>query len=198
MYISLAQTTAPSVEPILKADAKVHIRLPSAYVDDDTYIESLISAARHYVETATNRQLITATWKQRMDSFPAEIVLRKGNVQSITSIAYDDENGDAQTLSSSLYQVDLNYEPSRIKPAYGEVWPSTRPGEYASVTVTFTAGYGASGTYVPAGLKHAILLLVGQWYEHREPVVTGIIAAKVPYTVENLIAPYKMRYMHGC
>jgi len=197
MHYSLAQSVAPTSEPITTAEAKLHLRVSSDYTDDDAYIDSLIAAARHYVETATNRQLVNATWDQRMDAFPPEIVLRRAKGQSITSIAYIDENGASQTLSASVYQSDLNSVPGRIKPAYGESWPDTRVGDYSAVTVTFVAGYGATAASVPNTIKQAILLLVGQWYENREPVVTGTIATRIPLTVENIIAVHKVFFVHG-
>ena len=48
----------------------------------------------------------------------------------------------------------------------------------------------ASGGVIPSPLKQAILLMIGHFYNMREPVITGT-PVKVPYTLEFLIAPYK-------
>lgn len=47
------------------------------------------------------------------------------------------------------------------------------------------------GGELPKPLKQAILLLIGQLYNQREPVLIGSSVVKIPYTLEMLIAPYK-------
>ena len=49
-------------------EAKLHLRVE--VTDDDALITALISAARQYAETLTQRQFVTATWKLVLDSFP--------------------------------------------------------------------------------------------------------------------------------
>jgi hypothetical protein len=52
-------------------------------------------------------------------------------------------------------------------------------------------GYPALNSVLPAGLKHAMLLLVGHYYMIREPVIIGTGVNKIPYAYEYLIFPYK-------
>ena len=66
MILTLA--TEPTAEPVTLAEAKTHCRVDTS--DDDTYITTLIKAARLYTEEATNRALITQTWDWYFDSFP--------------------------------------------------------------------------------------------------------------------------------
>ncbi len=40
---------------------------------------------------------------------------------------------------------------------------------------------------LPANVLHAIKLLVGHFYDSREPAVRGLSIAKMPYTVEYLL-----------
>jgi uncharacterized phiE125 gp8 family phage protein len=120
-----------------------------------------------------------------LDWFPECIELRKPPVQSVSSIAYLDENGDSQTLSSSLYRTDLNSRPSRIEPAYGQSWPSTY-GVSNSITVTFLAGY-TTQALIPEQAKQAIKLLVSHWYSHRDAVLAGTIATELPLGYGSLI-----------
>ena len=61
--------TPPAVEPVDLATAKVHLRVD--FSDDDAYILALITAAREYCETLTERAFITQTWQLNRDSFPA-------------------------------------------------------------------------------------------------------------------------------
>lgn len=54
-----------------------------------------------------------------------------------------------------------------------------------------TAGY-ADAAAVPQGIKQAMLLLVGSWYENREATISGATIAEVPFAVDALIAPYRV------
>lgn len=171
--MSLAQrpTTGPAVEPITLAEAKLHIHVDTT--DEDTLHTDMIVAAREDCEGITGRQFIHATWKEYFDRFPSsEILLSRPPLSSgetpITSITYVDVDGDEQTWTASLYQVDAVSEPARIKPVDSESWPSTQGNTYNAVTVTFVAGYGAAASDVPPTFKQAILLLVGLWHRDRE------------------------------
>lgn len=166
--ISYSVTSQPSVEPLTAAEAKTHLRVDTS--DDDTYIATLIVAARKWVEEMGNLALITQTIAQKFDCFSANagyIELAKSPVQSISSIAYVDENGDTQTWASANYQVDIVSEPARIMPVYGVSYPSTRV-QLAPVTITYIAGFGAAGSNVPAPIIHAMKLLIADMYEARE------------------------------
>lgn len=143
------------------------------------------------------------TWDLFLDRFPCEITIPLGPVQSVTSITYLDGNGDSQTVAS--WRDDLNSEPARLWPARGETWPEhlCEPG---AVTVRFVAGF----TTVPAGLKHAILLIAKSLWRvggtsdalvRRESVdgvgswefATAEAAESVfDKTVERLLAPYRV------
>jgi uncharacterized phiE125 gp8 family phage protein len=54
--------------------------------------------------------------------------------------------------------------------AYQQQWPSTR-GHVNDVWVDFVAGYGSAAD-VPAKIRAAILLKVGDMYAHREETLT--------------------------
>lgn len=52
-----------------------------------------------------------------------------------------------------------------------------------------------SGNAVPMSIRHAILLLVGHFYDNRETIVVGrsaSIATEVPFTLDALLAPYRI------
>ena len=191
-------TSAPSVEPVSLADAKAHLRVD--FGDDDAIIRSLIIAARQQCEERTRRALITQTHQLILDCFPGAvleealifggdpILLPRSPVLSVTSIQYVDDQGDTVTLSASAYRSDIYSHVPRITPAYGYTWPTTRPVSNA-VTVTYQAGYGPDPDDVPEGIRAAIKIMVGTWYEHREAVVAGQ-ANTVPMSADYLLRPY--------
>ena len=75
--------------------------------------------------------------------------------------------------------LDYNVRLARVAEAAGF--------DYALSQIRFTAGYGAP-TDVPAAIRQAMLLLVTQWYEHRQVTGTG---TALPFSVEALLAPYR-------
>ena len=179
-------TDGPDVEPVTTAQAKTHARVDTS--DDDTYIGTLITAARRYCEQYTRRTFVTTTYEWTLRSLPAgELVVPRPPLQSVSSIKYIDTDGNEQTWSSDDYQVSTAGVVGRIKPAYSETWPSYRGYDYDAVTVTFVAGYGDAAADVPQEIVHAIKFLVAHWYEHREPVLVGTSITSIPLTVKNLL-----------
>lgn len=163
--MSLTVSTAPTWEPIGLDEAKHFARVDLP--DDDALISGLIQAARIKAETCTGLTIPATTYAWRLERFECELILPKPPVSSVSSITYLDADGTSQTLSASLYQTDVYSQPARIKPAYGQTWPTTRYGVYNAVTVTYVAGY-ASRAAVPDSLKLAMLELVSHWYQHRD------------------------------
>lgn len=172
--------TAPTAEPITLAETKDAIKVD--VTDDDALIVRLIIAARVAAETYLHRYLVTQTLEAYFDSFPRypnpaysqfgtkwEILLPP--LQSVTSITYVDNDGITQTLSASDYVVDTKTQPTRITPAYGLSWPSTRDQNNA-VTIRFVAGYGAPAA-VPQCIKTWMLMRVKSMYENREQLIVG-------------------------
>lgn len=191
--MSLIQTIAPGTEPVALADVLAAI----GYEDDDkdSLLNGYIAAARQYAEDFTNRQFVTATWKLTLDRFPGSvgvIHLQRPPLSSITSITYLDSAGDLQTLDAAKYIFDDGTDPhrARVTPAYGETWPSTQ-WRINAVTITYVAGYGAASA-VPDGLKAAIYMLVGHWFDMPEPVVIGATASEVPKTVDTLLWQFRV------
>ena len=55
-YRSLTRQTPPAVEPVTVAEAKAHLRVDIS--DDDTYIGTLITAAREWCEEYLDRSAL--------------------------------------------------------------------------------------------------------------------------------------------
>ena len=184
---SLTLKTAPASEPVSTDEAKTHIRVD--ITEDDTYIGTLIVAARARVEAFLRKALITQTWEYRLDWFPlsddADLIVPMLPLIAVSSIKYIDTDGDEQTWDSSEYTVDIHNHIPRIVTAFSSTWPTTRD-QINAVTIEFTAGYGNAAA-VPQDIKHAMLLLIGEMYENREESVTGTIVSAMPTTAQSLL-----------
>jgi uncharacterized phiE125 gp8 family phage protein len=185
--------TPPAVEPITLAELKAQARVD--FSDNDTALQRYATLARQYVETTTDKALITQTLRLSMDALPSVIYLKKTPVASITGITYINLNGNEQTLSPSLYEVDLLSLVPRIKPIDGVAWPSTPSNTFNVVNVTFVAGYGASSSSVPEALRHAMLLLATHWYNEWTPYST-VEMRQIPFAVDALLANYTTNWVY--
>ena len=179
--MGLRVDTEPGAEPLRTSDLIASLgTLPEM----DEQVDVLIVAARKRAETYTGRALITQTLVLNLDRFPCgPIVIPRPPLQSVSSIKYIDDSGVQQTLSTSLYRVVLTREPAIVEPAYGETWPATRTLSDA-VEVEFVAGYGDDADAVPANIKHAITMMVGEWLEYREGVAN---VREIPNSVKFLL-----------
>jgi len=184
---SVVVVTAPSVEPITLTQAKVHLRVDDDSSDD--LITALIVAARQYAEKYTNRAFITQTLRAYFDNFTPVIRLPRPLLQSVTSVKYIDTNGTEQTVSSSLYKVDVASQPSRVVPVFGEVWPSARY-EINAVYVEYVAGYGVAAA-VPDDIKQAMYLHIGHMFENREET-TPVAITELPMAYSALLSTYRL------
>ena len=192
--MALILITAPTVEPVSLAEAKAHLRIDID--DDDTLIGGLITAARSHLENTARPKLamINQTWEYIADSWPAgdTLQLRPYPLQSVLSITYTDDDSAESTFSSGSYQVDTHTQPGRLRLKSSVSWPGVSLREMNGLAIRFVAGYGAAGSAVPVQLRQAILLLVGHWYENREPVLTtGMMAAPLPMTVDALFRNWR-------
>lgn len=178
--------TPPTSEPVTLLELKQQLRIETDFNLEDAQLLQYIAAARNLVEEAQGRQLMPATWKLYLDSFPPiamgvettlerevrylcpsdRIKIPRPPLASVTSITYVDSDGASQTLATSVYQVITSHEPGFVRLKYNQSWPSVRYQPEA-VTITYVCGYADAAT-VPAATKQAILLLAASLYNERE------------------------------
>ena len=153
-------------------------------------LTGLVQAAVDTVEDYCNRALITQTWELVLHESALcghDILIPRPLLQSVTSVKYIDTNGDQQTASSSLYQVDTKAEPGRIKLQPGAQWPAVGSGYTNPVEIIFVAGYGAAGSAVPIRIRQAIIALAVHWY-NTEAINT------IPDGVKRALDNYRLTY----
>lgn len=149
-------------------DIKTHLRIDSTTEDD--YLNGLIAAATAHAEQSMQCSLlqreITATY------FSGETFnLPRGPVVSIESVTIGSNPVDPSTYTVESYgTLDL------LRFNNGNIQPYPAP---ATMTVTYTAGYGDDPTDIPADILHVIKCHVGLLYENRE-VATDRTITPVP------------------
>lgn len=181
------ETTIPVAESVADATADGTLTIVDPL---ESELSGMITAARQLAEVRTHRAFIFQVWELHANGFPrgnGRIVFPKPNLISVDEIAYTDPAGDPQTLDASAYQVTTG-APGEVEPVPGTSWPETKD-EPSSIVITFTAGYGAAAADVPAPIRHAIKLIIGDLYERREPRVdekrSTLAALLEPYTIRN-------------
>jgi uncharacterized phiE125 gp8 family phage protein len=195
-YRSLTRQTAPAVEPVTLAEAKAHLRVDVS--DDDAYIGTLITAAREWCEQYLDRTLVDTQWVMRFDAFPPDgthdielprpPMVSTGTATAV-ALTFTYENGTTATYSTASYRVDRASTPGAVKTLYGQTWPPHLLDDNA-ISVTWWAGYGASGSSVPAAIRSAVLMLVGLFYEKRMAADAGSLA-EVPFGVKSLLDAHR-------
>ena len=198
MYRSLSRQTPPAVEPVTLSEAKAHCRIDSTA--DDAYVASLITAAREWCEQYLDRTLVYTQWVMRFDRFPTSGIeamelprppMAVAGTATAVSLTFTADGGTTGTYAVEQFRVDRQSTPGTVLPIYAGTWPPHRIDAGAHA-VTWWAGYGASGTDVPAAIRHAILMLVSHWYETRGATVsTGAVPQDVPFGVSSLLDSMK-------
>jgi uncharacterized phiE125 gp8 family phage protein len=186
--------TPASLKALTVQEVKDYLRVDSS--DEDTLLGVLIDAATQVAEHYLGRFLLTTVIEEFYDFFPVYktgvdpfrgdrniVYLSRGPVQSVASLKYVDGNGDEQTVSTDDYRSDLVSEPARIMPEHG--WYGTKDTVNA-VIVRYTCGY-TQASDVPANIKVALLLIIGEMYEKRVDSVH-----RLPTASEHLLNPYRV------
>ena len=164
------------------SEVKDHLRVEVD--DDDTLIGNLLTAAYSFVEKYCDSIILDTEKVDYLDCFQSEIMLKHSPVQSITSIAYNDE--DSASQSQTDYYLDTREQRAVLKPKYGETWPAT-DNTYENVVITYQSGYAST----PEQVNQAVLMLIGSLYEQRENHIIGVSIDTIPLSAEYLLEPYR-------
>lgn len=184
MWYPATVTVAAAAEPITLAEAKTHCRVDGSA--EDTLIQGLIAAARDYVEAWTGCPIVSRTVAIICDDF-ADFSAVPVPVISISSVSYIDANGTALALPENVYEARSDGLTASIALKFGQVWPSIQAG--SRITVTAIVGYSS----VPEALRHATMLLVGEWYRSRENSAFGSNQpTELPHAVTALLTNHRI------
>jgi uncharacterized phiE125 gp8 family phage protein len=196
--VTLINVIPPAEDVLTLAEVKAHLRVDDD--DEDDLIAGLIATATAQLDGRDGllgRALATQTWRLTLDAFPCEIGVPLPPLLAVDAITYLDADGAEQTLPEDQYQVIGlgGTDPVRIRPVYGQTWPSTRCQPEA-VSVQFTAGYvdaeaSPAELAVPDPIRTAMLLHVAHLYEHREAVASSGLA-QLPMGYDALVSSYRV------
>ncbi len=189
--MTLVLTSPAALEPVSIAEAKDHLRVDHS--DEDAYISSLILTSRLHIEAALSLVLIHQSWTWTFDAWPKRsqsVTLPLRPVSAITGISILASDGAPTAMPASDYELDGNHVPPRLLRTTSQ-WP--KPGKvHAGIEISFVAGFGPTADDVPQPVRHALLLLVAHWYEHRDPIEIGSDKTSVPEAVSTLLKPYRV------
>lgn len=186
--------TAPAADPVSLSEVKAHLRVDSSA--DDTllgvYTKAAIAALDGW-DGSLKRAIVSQTWRQGVASWPADRVLRLplGPVSAVSSVLYAPLDGSADvTVNASLYQVQSDAFGPLVRFTSDFTVPALAD-RLDAVRVQFVTGY-ADAAAVPAAIKAALLLMIGDLYENRQTVTTlRTMAIPMSATVERLLTPYR-------
>lgn len=188
MPIAAVPLAPPAIEPVALAEAKAWLRLTTG--DEDDLVSALLVAARHAVEHATRRRLITQGWTLVLDRWPVfgPLWLPLAPMRAVTGFRlFDDTDVSTSLDPRTLRLVGL---PERPRILLGQGLP--KPGrKEAGIEIDVTLGYGDNATDVPAPLRQAIRMLVARWYENRAAAATPADTRTIPADIAALLAPLR-------
>ena len=180
--MALSVVTAATSQILSLIEVQESLRLST--FDSPSYFEGLIGAATAQLEAATQRRFLTQTLDWTLNGWSSELVIPVAPVASVTSVKYRDADNVERTLSASQYVVYSQGQATRIRAAFGTVWPDLSDDAVNAVTVRFVVG----GSTAAASVKQAALVYIHMMHDNPTLADVPMAPSGLPVTVENLIA----------
>lgn len=193
MKLPPLRVTAPLLAPVTLAAAKQHLAVD--HDEHDERIQLAIEAATAHLDGYSGilgRALVRQTWRECSSFWPAGrcLPLALAPVLSVASIKCRTASGSEVTLPESAYRVLAEASDPKLLISISADLPALEQSPDA-VTITYQAGYGDAGD-VPAPLRAAILMMVGDQYRFTETAVLGAASAvPMSVTVDRLVTPFR-------
>lgn len=168
--------SGPSVEPLTLDQVKKQLEISVSDTTHDIQLASMIQEAREQWEHDTDSVTCYQTLRIKVSDFYDGFELPKGPVQSVTSLQYYDGNNNLQTYSAANYglhkdEIRLGYQVTL--PAWSARWDAW--------AITYRSGYSQDASLVPAIAKRAMLLLVANYFENRDMLMSEAMQSQKAY-----------------
>lgn len=168
--------SGPSVEPLTLDQVKKQLEISVSDTTHDIQLASMIQEAREQWEHDTDSVTCYQTLRIKVSDFYDGFELPKGPVQSVTSLQYYDGTNNLQTYSSANYslhkdEIRLGYQVTL--PAWSARWDAW--------AITYRSGYSQDASLVPAIAKRAMLLLVANYFENRDMLMSEAMQSQKAY-----------------
>jgi uncharacterized phiE125 gp8 family phage protein len=177
----------PAEEPLSLAETKAFLKLDDTA--EDALVTTLIAAARLHVEGITAKAMVAQTWRVVLSKWPPEreVALPVGPLLSLEAVTAYDDDGEATEIDVEQFELDVATPRLRLPATFDPPLVRERQG----IEIDYVAGYGSDPEDVPADLKHAMLVLVAYWFEHRDAVIVAGSGSVVPTGFDRLVANYR-------
>lgn len=183
-FNKIRRTVAPVVLAVTVDEVARHLNI-SAQTEED-YITSLIEAATAMIEgpSGIGIGLAPATYAMDVDALVSPITVPLWPLIAPESLVWLDS--DLVEHSTTELRSTAHSAPGRV---FHKASGSALEG---SISLTFRAGFADEGgsAAIPADLRHAILMIVGHLYEHRE-AVSEVKLEEVPLAVQTILNRYR-------
>ena len=183
------ETPVPSLALPVE-EMKDHLRMGSGFADDglqDGLIETSLRAALAAIEGRIGKMLfqrrflwVLECWREDEQALPVS------PVSGIVSVTLVDAAGAEVVAAATTYRLVKDLHRPRLV-GKGMALPVIPSDGMAKVL--FDAGFGAVWTDIPVDLRQAVLLLAGEFYEHRHD--DGAQTAGLPFGVVTLIERWR-------
>jgi uncharacterized phiE125 gp8 family phage protein len=171
-------------------EMKDHLRLGSGFADDglqDGLIEAYLRAAMAAIEGRIGKILYRRRFLWVVDCWREdERALPVSPVAAVVSVTLVDAEGVETQVPATAYRLVPDLHRPRLV-GKGAGLPTIPVLGLAKVV--FDAGFGPAWSDVPVDLRQAVLLLAGEYYEHRHD--DGSQAAGLPFGVVTLIERWR-------
>jgi len=162
--------TPPSVKPITLDQLKGYLIIDLSDTSQDELLNLIICIVTECAEKLTKRQFINTQFETFRDLIAfrsSEIELRRSKLVSVVSIDYENEEGMATNIPTTVFGNTFETDYSRIFLKPDQCWPTDVANIPQAIIIKFDAGYGTSSTDVPSALRGALLQHAANFYANR-------------------------------
>lgn len=171
-----------SVYHLALEEAKEHLRLRDAFVQDDKQIRRLIKAAVEFTEAAIEKDIaLTANVLTRRTWSGSVIRVNEGNFVSLTSVTTTADGGSPVALSDYNTFVYRDYFTIELDSSVNT----------DLLTVNFTTGYAADA--IPWDLRQGCLIKVSDFYDI-DRASARFVSIKDTMIFDRIVQKYRAYY----